>query len=655
MNSEHGARVRSVFRATSNGDWNRIQHVFPLIFGGLLVTLPVAAQEPEGPAPDHVELGGSTPPATENGPSSESPPAPPAAPAKEAPAPSPVTPETKPDKPPANEGALTNVSGPAIAKSDDSWKFEYHGYIRAPMRLGVGNRKADPAQPANSTGTSFHAPVIPDDQYFSWQSSPHNKTDWAELYISLGNSWAKGTVSIQGYDFYQGSFANTAQQLGVTDGFVDLTPDFGLENFRLALRVGAFSNKYGTAGRYDAGEYDTYMFGRIHNIGEALHVDYDLDAHNTLWIEHGVGAKKPDPSQDDNARFTLLNHAHVGFSHDRSVEISAHYLDSWTSEEVRTAAGVETGGFITPQPAGTLPASSVYNVPDGRMWVAGLDGRFDLGAFGYLYAAYSHVGLEHALTVARAIDVIHASGGGELGLGAVDNYLGLSCVDNLKGVLQAPKLKATPASSSADDQALSSAVTEPCSQGNGHIDTLLAQYELSLTNFRQQISGGPKFDGEGADLYLKLYGMYNQVHSDVALTDGIHKLKYGADLAWSLTSWLTAAVRADRLQPNSRVPEQSFSILSPRLVFRSKWISREAVTIQYSRYFYDQRTCATGNPANATYEVGEERCVQPPSAPVSPTGFGATIPASAAVTNLRYAPTTLPDENVFKIEATMWW
>lgn len=222
-------------------------------------------------------------------------------------------------------------------------------------------------------------------------------------------------------------------------------------------------------------------------------------------------------------------------------------------------------------------------------------------------------------------------------------------------MIRPPKFKVTPDSTMPSDEAISSAVNQPCSLGNGHIDTLLAQYELSLANLRAQAAGGEKLEGDGPDLLLKLYGMYNQVKSDVALTDGIHKLKYGADLAWSMLPWLTAAVRGDRLQPNSRVPEQSFSIVSPRLVFKSKWLTREAVTIQYSRYFYDQRTCKVGNPANVTYEVGEERCVQPPSAPASPTGFGSTLPSSGAVTNLRYAPTTTPDENVFKIEATMWW
>ena len=185
-----------------------------------------------------------------------------------------------------------------MVAADNSWKFEYHGYIRAPMRVGMGKRDNPGAGP--ELAPTFHSPIIPDDQYLSWQSSPHNKTDWAELFLSYGNSFAKGTVSIQGYNFAEAAFSNPITQLGIADGYVDLTPDMGYENMRLALRVGAFSNKYGSAGKYDAGEYDTYMFGRTHNAGEALHVDFDLDENNTFWVEQGVGFRKPDPNQYNN-------------------------------------------------------------------------------------------------------------------------------------------------------------------------------------------------------------------------------------------------------------------------------------------------------------------------------------------------------------------
>jgi hypothetical protein len=205
-----------------------------------------------------------------------------------------------------------------------------------------------------------------------------------------------------------------------------------------------------------------------------------------------------------------------------------------------------------------------------------------------------------------------------------------------------------------------------CSAGTGSVDSVLAQYEFSLTNYLQmREEGGQKFWGEGADLKLVLYGMLNKVASDYrpvdetiwGATDGNLKLKYGADIQYHATPSLTAALRFDRLQPNADIPEQSFAVLSPRLVFASNWISREQLTFQYSRYLYNQREC----PSNATSPAdfarvrssGSALCVQPPAAATPPDGFG--INSELQDADLRSAPTLRPDLDVFKVEATFWW
>jgi hypothetical protein len=168
--------------------------------------------------------------------------------------------------------------------------------------------------------------------------------------------------------------------------------------------------------------------------------------------------------------------------------------------------------------------------------------------------------------------------------------------------------------------------------------------------------GGQKFWGNGPDLKLALYGMLNMVKSDydpvgpasvTGPTDGITKLKYGADLKWRALSWLSPAIRFDRLQPNSEVPEQSFSVLSPRLIFTSDFVSHEQLTIQYSRYMYNKRTCDAGAPA---------ACVQPPPSPVPPDGFGAHSQDNEGDRGQPFTgDPSRPDLNVFKVEATFWW
>lgn len=561
---------------------------------------------------------------------------------------------------------LTSRGGNESAEQSKEWKTDFHGYIRVPFRVGIGSRPSPKAitdtsqsEPDTSTlapgqsKTTFHAPIIPDGQYLSWQSTSHNRSDWSELFFGIGNSWAKATVGIQGYNFTDSSFNDPNTQYGVGQAFVTLTPDLGYENLRLALKVGAYQDKYGAAGKYDAGEYDTYLFGRTHTMGETLRAEYDLTPGWTLWAEEGLGGKRPDPSSFNNARFTMLAHGHVGLNSGRDLQFSANMLYSWAQEEDRP---------YDVSKENTLYASSVVNYPDGKLWVAGADARFDLGAYGYFYGGYSHIGAEHALVVGRALEVLHASGGGEYQLGVVDNYFGPGCTAELAGTPTTGMPVYRTGGLAGPGGVLA---PEGCSAGTGSVDTVLAQYEFSLTNFLQMSEeGGQRFWGEGSDLKLVAYGMLNKVHSDYhptdtkvwGPTDGITKLKYGTDIQYHATPSLTAAVRFDRLQPNSEIPEQSFAVLSPRIVLTSNWVTREQLTFQYSRYIYNQRECGNApSPAEfARYRsTGSAQCVQPPAAATPPDGFG--INSENQDVDMRSAPTLRPDVNVFKIEATFWW
>ncbi|RYZ08654.1 MAG: hypothetical protein EOO73_07315 [Myxococcales bacterium] len=556
--------------------------------------------------------------------------------------------------------------GPETKEAQSSWQTEFHGYFRVPFRVGLGSRaapravdegkqsEADTADVApGQSRTTLHAPIIPDGQYLSWQSTSHNRSDWAELFFGIGNAWAKATVGLQGYNFTDASFNDPQTQYGIGQAFVTITPDLGYENLRLSLKVGASQDRYGAAGRYDAGEYDTYLFGRTHVIGETLRAEYDLSEEWTLWLEEGLGGKRPDPSSFNNARFTMLAHGHVGLNRGRDLQFSSHLLYSWAQEEDRP--------YDVSKQA-TQYASSVVDFSDGKLWVAGADVRVDLGAWGYLYGGYSHIGAKNALVVGRALEVLHASGGGEYQLGVVDNYFGPGC----RAAFDDP-VEAGGPTERKGGLAGPGPVPAPigCSAGTGAVDSVLGQYEFSLTNFlQQQEEGGQKFWGEGADLKLVLYGMLSKVKSDYrptdkaiwGPTDGITKVKYGADLQYHATPSLTAALRFDRLQPNSEVPEQSFAVLSPRLVFSSNWVTREQLTFQYSRYLYNRRECVGAvSPADFSRlrSTGSALCVQPPPAATPPDGFG--INSEVQDGDLRSAPTLRPDLNVFKIEATFWW
>ena len=223
-------------------------------------------------------------------------------------------------------------------------------------------------------------------------------------------------LGIGSYNLTEGGFNDFRANWGISQAYVLLTPDLGFENVRIWAKAGAIVDRYGMAGRYDAGEYDTYMFGRTHVIGETFHVDYDLDNTWTLYLEQGFGTHKPDPNAYNNARFTLLHHEHAGLKQGRDLEFGAHYLISWSQEEYRPQNSADDATDLEP---GTVDKAPRNGLPNGKLWVAGVEARAELGAFGYIYGAYSHVGADYALTVSRAIEVLHASGGGEFDLGVV--------------------------------------------------------------------------------------------------------------------------------------------------------------------------------------------------------------------------------------------
>lgn len=505
--------------------------------------------------------------------------------------------ETLPDRPPptsrpdlprqpdrqTTRNTRAGTRGGQGVSDPGKWGMDFQGFLRAPMRIGFGERE-DP-QPGQGDVT-LHSPQIPDDQYLSWQHTQHNPRAWAELYLGYGNDVAKGTIGIQAFNFTDAGFKENAAQFGIAQGYVTITPKLRTSGLRVRTKVGAFDNRYGMAGMYDAGEYDTYLFGRTHMLGQSIEVGYRFGDFD-VWAEEGFGATRPNPSTFNTGRFTFTAHSHAGFGWKDFIEVTGHWLGSFAREEDREGA-------------------LDVDVPDGSLMVAGGDVRINAKRFGYYYAGYSWVGAEAARSVGPALEVIHSKGGGEFNIGIVSNYL-----DGPTGA----------------------------SNGNGTVHTGLFQLEHTV----QRAMGN--FSGRGMDFGLKLYTMVNRVRSDDPDIDGITKFKYGVDGTYSALAWLAGAIRYDRIQPNNRIPEQSFSILSARVLFRTNWVTHEEISVQYSRYIYNIRECPTGSdPA---------LCVQPPAAPVLPDGFGAT--SGGQDPNTRGAPLTLPDENVFTIQARIWW
>jgi hypothetical protein len=483
--------------------------------------------------------------------------------------------------PSAAPAAPTMVAPP----SPNDWKFSWNGYLRAPLRIGEGHRRpcgpmetpsqpsttsaATCAAPGQSTNT-FHTPYVPDDQYLAWTFDRQWEQAWAEVFLSYGNKYVTGTVSLQGYDFTDASLlGNQADpaQFGIAEGWVTMTPDLPIDGLRLNWKVGAFWEKFGMAAKYDGGHYDTYMFGRTHQMGESLTLQYDAGDF-TFKVAHGFGAHLEmsvagiPVDGDSNAQaaisntqnitalggspgFTLLDHVHAGIAYKKILDINAHYLLSWSQDDREQVSPMNN------KVAG-----------DGSLYVYGAEARILGGVFGEFYGAYSHIGANNVTQVGPAIEVIHSSGGGghNAGNGIYENFF------NGTG------------------------------NGSGSIDTVQIGYDFSFGYLWRKLSNpNAHFWGDGPDVRLSVFGMYSAVNTNNDQTSidpytgkptgNPQKLKYGADLVIAPISWLSIGVRGDYIQPDSNDTSESFGVISPRVMIHSKFITHEEITIQYSHYW----------------------------------------------------------------------
>jgi hypothetical protein len=267
-------------------------------------------------------------------------------------------------------------------------------------------------------------------------------------------------------------------------------------------------------------------------------------ADSTLPPHYHINPSYP-PSA--SAGVTLLDHAHVGVEWKKRIALSAHYLVAWSLDD---------------RVQGTLNGNGNPAGPHGSMTVAGGEVRLLGGFLGDLYVAYSHIATKNVAEVGPAIEVLHSAGGGGHNTvnGIYDNFYG----------------------SSGD--------------GYGRIETVQVGYDLSVAALLQRIRSSDVSDaragsGDGPDLRLSLFAMGSAVSTDASSTspfpghrptDGTTKLKYGADLLANVLPWLGIGVRGDYQQPDSHDPYQSFAVVSPRLVFRTRYVTHEEVTAQYS-------------------------------------------------------------------------
>ncbi len=513
-------------------------------------------------------------------------PAPEATPAAAVATPPPAAPKKKggsgpslglnPDAPQVGGLVTTTSDAPAAVEepATGEWKFDVTGYFRAPLRFSWGPPTTPDTLPGakGNAGTQLRTPpLVPDANYIDWRYTNSMVGPWTELNFHYGNDRVKATVQIASYNITDSGYRRLESNLGINEAFLSMSwPEFVSENARLTLIAGAYTNRYGAAGRYDAGRYETYLFGRTHTAGETLTFDYDLNDW-TIEAEEGFGGKlEPIPfygqpqSPTSNApaneelpawdpypgpvpqESTFVAHGHLGAVFKKELILGAHFIYVFANDNERAGSYQGTTGWDGPGNMNSMAPARQPQDPKPSIWIGGFDAKLLGGVLGDGYLGYSHLQAQNGLYLADAIEVLHSFGGWQLH----DNYFG-------------PPGGVQPVT--------------------GSIDSVELQYSFS---FGQLFHYPQAFWGDGPDIIGTIFGMFNHVHAPDDTMYSLNKLKFGTEWTYVPLAWLGLGGRYDVVEPNLNIAGESFSVISPRIIFRTAFVTHEQVMIQYSRYFY---------------------------------------------------------------------
>jgi hypothetical protein len=438
--------------------------------------------------------------------------------------------------------------------------LDFHGYLLLPLTLGF-NERSDPA-PGQGETVVHNPPLIPNNSR-SFSHTGVVPTPYGQVNFTYGNSLLSATLILAAENFSDATgLYNPVEQLGARDAFLslDLSEHAGVP---LEVRVGAYTGRYGVMGSYDLGRYGTPLIARTNTIGESVTLALPLGDDLQLVLEQGLGGQlgKPNtntvPSQFNDYAFSEVGATFVGHLH-AGLDVSR--LVQVGLHYLQAWSRDDT--------AGTGLA------PDGTIRVLGADARLTAGRAGHLYLGLARTDLTNAATVSGALEVLNARGGPEL----IREYLG------------------------------------PASNGDGALTTIGVQYDLSVA----RLIYADAFQGLSPDILVSIFGIHTAVASDDPDFDGDGKLKLGSEVTYNALPWFGVSGRFDHVAPGESSNE-SFNVITPRVLFHNGWDSQMEIALSYSRFIYG---------GDVVIETGS---------PPTPD------------------PLTLPDADVFALTGWLWW
>lgn len=455
-------------------------------------------------------------------------------------------------------------------KDRNDWRFDFHGMLMVPLRFSIGERQEVGPQQQEMT---LHAPPVVPDYRDSFNYTGTVPESFVGLQFTYGNPIVTGNISVVSRQPRTGSsFFDPPKNPGIEDAYLEFQLAELMRNARFTLDIGAFTLRYGSMGEWDEGRYATPIIARTNGIGEAISAGFQF------------------------GKLSLVVNQEIQGQADRPwAGITSSYENDWA--DWRTGAGFVFGEHVGVgwDGMGVLglhhmtaftqdDRASQNNQPDGRLTILGADLRLTLSRFGHFYfGAVSHQA-DYARSLSRIVEVLNV----DSGRGLMEQYFG------------------------------------PSSMATGSLFTLAAQYDLSIS----RLLYGTRFQGEGPDIVVSLFGMQTNVSSDDKTVnpangrgryDGVTKRKVGVEASYSVLPWLAVSTRTDQVWPDVDHLDTAFAQVSPRLLFRSGWNARDQVALQYTRFIYGSQTVVRG-------------------------GFPA-----------HDDPTLVPDNHLLALTASLWW
>lgn len=442
------------------------------------------------------------------------------------------------------------------------WTLRYNGFLSASFQSSIGERTSP--LPGQST-VVFHVPPQTLDEYASFLGTNTMPGQWVAMNFTYGNGTVTANLSLNTWNptdpttYYQ-----IGSQLFVNVAYLEYTvPPLG--KWQLRFRAGYFGPFYGNLGEYGPGMYTNSLVGSPRGVGEQTIVEYRLGPTMTLFFEHGImGSRNGDipynviPDGGNGGANPVypsswVHHAHLALRRTGDVEVRTglHYLYNWAQDD-RAQQPMDNPT--------TREINEAY-IKDGSLTVLGWDATVRKSTWGALGAGASYVRGENAYPVRG----LYTFGGDGATLtdrwwGPMSGGTGRLFVGGLNYGTSVGRMLRPSYSADAPDIAINAG--------------LIVAYTTTTT---QTLPGTGSVNGPVA---------IGPLPADADTFNHRWRYKFGVESIYSFLPWMSAALRADRVAPNSKDSEETFYVLAPRLMFRTNWVTRETFTITYAKWFY---------------------------------------------------------------------